>query len=90
VTGKHIKEIVVEVCRSGGEKQKYYEIRMEQVLISNYSHDGENNGDAQFPTETIVFEPGKINVTYFQQKRTDGQSGGQIAAGWDAMQNKVC
>ena len=91
VTGKHIKEIVVEVCRSGGEKQKYYEIKMEHVLISNYTHDGNNAGaDAQFPTETVVFAPGKIIVTYVQQKRTDGQGSGQIAAGWDAMQNKTC
>jgi type VI secretion system secreted protein Hcp len=91
VTGKHIKSIVIEICRStGGEKLKYYEIKMEQVLISNYSHNGNNAGTAEFPTETILFVPGKINVTYVQQKRTDGQAGGQIAAGWDAMQNKVC
>jgi type VI secretion system secreted protein Hcp len=88
--GRHIKEIVLEVCRAGGDKQKYFEIRMEQVLISNYTHNGNNAGAAQFPTETIVFSPGILKVVYFQQKRSDGQGGGQIAAGWDALQNKLC
>src|ERR1035437_1938100 len=32
--GKHIKEVVIEVCRAGGDKQKFLENRMEQVLIS--------------------------------------------------------
>ena len=90
VTGRHIKEITIEVCRSGGEKQKYYEIKMEHVLISSYNHNGNNSGEATFPTETILFAPGILKVVYVQQKRTDGQGGGQVAAGWDAMQNKTC
>ena len=87
--GKHIKEITLEVCRAGGEKQKYIEIKMEQVLISNYTHSGENSGSAEFPTDTVVFAPGIFRVTYIQQKRTDGQGGGQVAAGWDLTQNKA-
>ena len=32
-TGKHIKEVTVEFCRAGGDKVKYMEIKLEQVLI---------------------------------------------------------
>ena len=88
--GRHIKEITIEVCRAGGDKQKYIEIKIEQALISNYSHSGENSGTAEFPTETVVFAPGILRITYFQQKRSDGQGGGQVAAGWDLTQNKAC
>jgi type VI secretion system secreted protein Hcp len=89
--GKHIKEITIEVCRAGGDKQKYLEIKMEHVLIHTLTHNGDNAGaDAQFPTETVTFAPGRFRVTYFQQKREDGQGGGQVAAGWSLMENKVC
>jgi type VI secretion system secreted protein Hcp len=84
-TGRHIKEVIIEVCRAGGDKEKFMEIKMEQVLICNYDHDG--GGD--FPLETVCFAPGKINMVYTQQKRTDGIGGGCVAAGWDLIANKV-
>lgn len=83
-TGKHIKEVVIEVCRAGDKRQKYLEIRMEQVLISDYAHTG--GGD--FPTERIDFAPGTFKMTYIRQKRDDGQPGGNVIAGWDLTANK--
>ena len=84
-TGKHIKEVIIEVCRSGGDKQKFLEIRMEQVIISNYTQDG--GGD--FPYENVSFNAGKYKITYSQQKRDSGGLGGNISGGWDLTQNKV-
>jgi len=84
-TGRHIKEIVIEVCRAGGDKQKFMEIKMEQVLISSYDHDG--GGAGEFPTETVSFAPGKIYMTYSQQKRDDGVAGGNVACGWSLIGN---
>jgi type VI secretion system secreted protein Hcp len=83
--GKHIKEVIIEVCRSGNDKQKYLEIRMEQVLISSYSQDA--GGD--FPTESVSFNPGKFKIIYSQQKRDGGGLGGNVSGGWDLTQNKV-
>lgn len=85
-SGKHIKEVVIEVCRSGGDQLKFVEIKMEQVLITNYQHLA--NG-ALFPSESISFTPGKIKITYSQQKRSDGTSSGNVAAGWDLISNKA-
>ena len=89
-TGRHIKEVVIEVCRAGGDKQKYLEIKMEQVLISNYSKSGSDASKNEFPSETVAFSPGKFKVTYYQQKRSDGATGGQVSAGWDLISNKTC
>lgn len=86
-TGKHIKEIVIEVCRSGTDKQKFLEIRMEQVLISRYDHDGGESKD--FPTERVTFNSGMLKMTYSQQKRADGTLSGNVSAGWDLTKNKV-
>jgi len=84
-TGKHIKEVIIEVCRAGGNKEKYLEIKMEQVLVSSYAHES----GSDFPFEAISFNPGKFSMTYFKQKREDGTVAGSIAAGWDLIANKV-
>jgi type VI secretion system secreted protein Hcp len=86
-TGRHIDEVVIDVCRSGGQRVKYLEIRLEQVLISGVRVDGspERNG---FPCETLDFSYGKIRWVYTQQKRADGSGGGNVSAGWDLTGNR--
>jgi type VI secretion system secreted protein Hcp len=85
-TGRHIKEVTLVVCRAGGNKEKYLEIKMEQVLISRYSHLG---GGGDFPGERIDFAPGTFRLTYTQQKRADGVPGGNVAMGWSLITNKT-
>jgi type VI secretion system secreted protein Hcp len=85
-TGAHIKEVILEVCRAGGDKQKFIEIKMEHVLITNYKHSGDGES---FPSERFSLNPGKIKITYSQQKRSDGVLGGNVAAGWDLIANKT-
>jgi len=87
-TGKHIKDVTIELCRAGGDKLKYMEIKMEQVLISSVIPSG-TSSDAGFPSETVSFTYGKIKWTYTQQKRTDGSGGGNVSTGWDLTANKV-
>lgn len=89
-TGKHIKEITIELCRAGGDKVKYMEIKMEQVLISEVVPSGScNESEAGFPSEAVSFSYGKIKWTYTQQKRADGLGGGNVNSGWDLMANKA-
>lgn len=83
-TGKHIKEVVLEVWRAGSEKQKYLEVRLEQALIADY----QLGGGGGLPTESVKFAPGRIKLTYFKQNRVDGIASGAIAAGWDLIANK--
>lgn len=88
-TGRHLKEVVVELCRAGGDKQKYMEIRLEQVVVSKVESTGSSKGELGFPSERISFNYGKIKWTYTQQKRSDGQGGGQVNSGWDLTANKA-
>lgn len=83
-SGKHIKEITIELCRSGGDKQKYLSVKMEQVLISRFVL----SAAGDFPSEQIHFNYGKITLTYTQQKRADGIAAGSVTAGWDLTTNK--
>lgn len=88
-TGKHIKEVVFELCRAGGDKVKYMEIKLEQVLISRVEDVGAAEAGLGYPTETIALSYGKIKWTYTQQKRADGAAGGNVSAGWDLTANKT-
>ena len=88
-TGKHIKDVTIELCRAGGDKLKYMEIKMEHVIISHVAPGGNGKGGDSFPTESVSFNYGTIKWTYTQQKRADGSGGGNVAGGWDLTANKV-
>lgn len=88
-SGTHIKEIILEVCRAGGdEKVKFYEIKMNECIISAYKPGGSAKGAETIPLEEVAVDYGKILWTYTQQKRADGSPGGQVAGGWSRIENK--
>lgn len=82
--GEHINNVTISINRAGGEKLKYLEITLEEVLISDFISQG-SEGE---PSEHIELSYGRIKITYIQQKRADGTGGGNIAGGWDRVGNK--
>jgi type VI secretion system secreted protein Hcp len=86
--GDHIKSVIVELCRAGGDKVKYMEYKMSNCIISSFRPGGSAHGGETLPLEEVSFNYGKIEWTYTQQKRADGAGGGQVAAGWDLQLNK--
>ena len=87
--GKHIATATLELCRAGGDKTRYLEVKMEQVVISKAHPSGKSEGSDGFPTERVSLNFGKVKWTYTQQKRADGSGGGNVAGGWDLTANKV-
>lgn len=86
-TGKHIPSVTIELCRASGDKLRYLEVVMEQVIVSKVVPTG--TAGEGFPQESISFNYGKIKWTYTQQKRSDGSGVGNTVAGWDLTANKV-
>lgn len=85
-SGKHLKDVTVEMFRAAGDKRvKYMEIKMEEVVISHVSP----GGGQDFPTEAVSFNYGAITWTYTQQKRADGSGAGNMKGGWSLVENKV-
>lgn len=82
--GRHIKEVRIAVHRAGGEKLMYFEIVLEEVIISSYTqiaHEG-------IPLESLEFNYGRISTKYIRQSRSDGSGGGRTLDGWDQIANK--
>jgi len=86
--GTHIKEVIIELCRAGGDKLKYMEYKMSNAIVTSMRPGGASQGGETLPLEEVSFNYGKIEWTYTQQKRADGSGGGNVAAGWDLEKNK--
>lgn len=83
--GNHLKGVTLSLNRAGGEKLKYFEIKLEEVLISNFTH----TGDSGEPLEKVRLNFGRIKTIYTHQNRANGQAAGNICGGWDCIARKV-
>ncbi len=81
--GTHIDEILVELCRAGGEKIKYMTYTMRDCIINRVS----TIGGGGFPMESVYVHYGQIQWAYTQQNRSGGGALGQVAAGWNLKKN---
>jgi type VI secretion system secreted protein Hcp len=82
--GDHLQDVTLELCRAAGNKEKYMEFKLTNVIVSSASLGGGGGGE---PTESITFNFGKIEATYTQIAR-DGQTKGHVPMNWDLAKNK--
>lgn len=82
--GKHIKEVKIEACRATGDKQKYLEIVMSDVIVSSFSI----GSGSDLPMDQISFNYGKIEYIYTDLDHQTGKPKGDVKAGWDLVGNK--
>ncbi len=86
VTGEHIKEVTLELCRTGEDSrsQCYLTIKLSDVLVSGYQIDG-SGGDV--PTDQFSLNYAKIEFEYKPQK-ADGSLDAPVKASYDVKQAK--
>ncbi len=85
--GTHIDEVVLELCRAGGDKLKYMEYKFTNCIVSSVRPGGSSGGADTLPLEEVSFNYGKVEWTYTKQERAGGGGGGNVAAGWDLQTN---
>jgi type VI secretion system secreted protein Hcp len=85
--GKTIPKAKLEFFRADGDgaRVKYFEIELENVMISNVTP---NSGNGGIITEKVHLASSKFKCTYTQQKISGG-GGGSTAGGWDSATNKI-
>jgi len=84
--GLHIKEVVLTLCRAGGEKLPFMEYKMTNVIVAGVQPGGSSQGEG-VPQEEVSFNYGKIEWTYTQQKRKGGGGGGNTQGSWNLEEN---
>jgi type VI secretion system secreted protein Hcp len=87
-TGAHIKEIKLELCRATGDKQKYMEYKLSDVIVSSVRPGGAAQGGETLPLEEVSFNYGKIEWTYTATDHKTGKPAGDVKANWDLVANK--
>jgi len=86
--GDHINSVKVELCRATGDKQKYMEYAMSDVLVSSYRPGGSAQGGESLPLEEVGFNYGKIELIYTATDHKTGRSAGDVKGFWDLVANK--
>jgi len=86
-SGKTIPKAKFEFMRADGqgERVKYFEIELENVLIGAVSP---KVGEGDFLHEQVGLKFSKVKWKYTQQK-IGGGAGGNTSGGWDLATNKV-
>jgi len=86
--GEHIPSVKVELCRATGDKQKYMEFLMSDVIVSGVRPGGAAQGGEQLPLEEVSFSYGKIEQSYTETDHKTGKPKGDVKANWDCTANK--
>ena len=86
-TGKHIKEITIEFCRATGEKSKYMQYTLKDVIVTSTQISGQG-GSGEIPTEGVSFNAGEIEWTYTEFNHKDGKKKGDVKSKWSVVENK--
>jgi type VI secretion system secreted protein Hcp len=86
-SGEHFNEVKVEICRAGGDKQKYMEYKLTDVIITSFRPAGHKAGET-LPVEEVTLSYGKVELNYTETDKATGKGKGVVAAGWDLKTNK--
>jgi type VI secretion system secreted protein Hcp len=78
--------VTLELCKAGGDKQKYMTYKMSDAIVSSVRPGGSSQGGDALPLEEVSFRFGKIQLEYIPIDKA-GKPLGQVPAGWDLGKN---
>jgi type VI secretion system secreted protein Hcp len=86
--GEHINEVTLALHRATGDKQKYMEYKMSDVIVTSVAPGGSSQGSESVPLEQVSFNYGKIELTYTATDHKTGKAAGDVKANWSLVENK--
>jgi type VI secretion system secreted protein Hcp len=84
--GTHIKNVTLELCRATGNKEKYMEYKLDDVILSSVAIGGSSGGE--LPIECVTFNYGKVTWNYIQTDHQTGATKGNVEKYWSLITNK--
>jgi len=85
--GEHIPAIKIELCRATGDKQKYMEYVLSDVIVSGFLPGGAAKGGETLPLEDVSFNYGRIEWTYVETDHQTGKPKGYVRGYWNLVTN---
>lgn len=82
-----ISTVTLSLYRATGEKDKYMEYKMSDVIISAVIPSGETGGEGGLPMESVSFNYKKIEVKYTLTAHDRGLPTGDTMMNWDLGAN---
>lgn len=86
--GQHIKEVTLALFRATGDKAKYMEYKLSDVLVSSFRPGGSSGSGESLPLEEVSFNYGKIELIYTATDQKTGKAAGDVKSHWSAVENK--
>jgi len=86
--GQHLNQVIMELCKATGEKQKFMEYVFTDVIVSSVRPGGSAQSGEPLPVEEVTLNYGKIEWTYTQFDPETGLPIGDVAAHWDVAAAK--
>ena len=86
--GDHIANVAIELCRNSGDKLKYAEYKLSDVLVSSVRPGGSAQGGEALPLEEVSFNAGKIEFIYTATDQKTGKAAGDVKMHWSVIENK--
>jgi type VI secretion system secreted protein Hcp len=83
--GKHIPSATLQLNRATGDKTKFMEYKLEDIIVSSLTYNGATGMD--LPGETVSFNYGKITWTYTETDHKTGSAKGNVTANWSVVEN---
>lgn len=86
--GRHLKEVVLELCQAAGDKHSYMKVKFQGAIVSSYRPGGSAQGGETKPLEEVALNFGKVQLEYTPVDHM-GKAGSKIGPmGWDLEANK--
>ncbi len=86
--GEHIDEVLIELCRAGGDKQRYMQYKLNDVIVASVRPGGSSSAQENLPLEEVSLAYGKIEWTYTETDHKTGKPKGDVKHLWDLHANK--
>jgi len=84
--GKHISEVIIEVCRAD-TSDKYMRYTLTDVIVASISQNGSSQGAVARPIEEISLRYGRIDWSYTEVDPMTSKPKGNVEAYWDVETN---
>ena len=84
--GQHIPSVRVELCRASGDRQKFMEYLMEDVIVTSVQTSGDALSGEAVPVEEVSFRYGKITWTYTEFDPVTGKAKGDVSSEWNCIE----